>query len=170
MSTEPLYSPDAFPPSLERAARRACRRSEALGTIEPRGAALLTSSGGVFAASDLPESPGSAPVCAERAAVWRAVHAGERDFRALVIRGGADGLDDGGPPCGPCLQVLYEFSPGASVWWGTAREPKGGLTVRALIPDAFRGAHLSGADREIAPRGIASIRTARPRKPKGDGR
>ncbi len=132
---------NAFPDELERPAATACRRSAALGSALHRGAALLAASGRIHASPEVPNESGVG-ACAERVVVWQAVQAGDRRFRALLIRGGPGGSRDGGPPCGACLQVLAEFSPGMRIWWGTKSHPLGGLTVRELLPGAFGNSHL----------------------------
>lgn len=135
--------PDLFPAELAEHARRACLASRRTTSGLPRGAALLTSRGVIVAApqTDDPANSGAA-VCAERMAIYQAVLAGHRRFRALMIRGGVAGRGKGGPPCGACLQVLAEFSPNTRIWWGTARHPEGGFSVGDLLPDAFRGRAL----------------------------
>jgi cytidine deaminase len=131
------------PPVLEAAATAACRRSHALGCTRPRGSALLARGGHVVSAPEIPE-PGltGTGACAERVGAWRAVIDGRRGFTDLLLRGGRDGRGDAGPPCGACLQVLYEFSPHLRIWWGTPRRPRGGRCVRELLPGAFGPDHL----------------------------
>ena len=127
------------PAALSLATRAACRRAADLSPRAPRGAALLTHAGNIYSGCDLeaPLSTGLA-LCAERAAVAQAVLAGEKRFLTLVLRSGRKGESDGGIPCGACLQVLAEFSPGVRILWGTAARPRGGLTARELLPGAFR--------------------------------
>ena len=53
---------------------------------------------------------GSPTVCAERTAIFKAVSEGKRDFTAIAICGGKDGILTGlFPPCGVCRQVMGEF-------------------------------------------------------------
>jgi cytidine deaminase len=120
-----------------RAARREARRAARLGARQPRGAALVTASGEVVSAPELPDPGDGTGGCAERTAILRAVLAGHRRFRLVCLAGGPDGGGDAGPPCGPCLQILFEFAPALPVHWGTARRPAGGRTVRELLPGAF---------------------------------
>ena len=48
--------------------------------------------------------------CAERTAFFKAVSEGVKDFRAICIVGGKDGvLTEYAPPCGVCRQVMMEF-------------------------------------------------------------
>lgn len=132
--------------ALEPAARAACLQARRLGASPPRGAAILTSSGKIVAAPELPvDEAGATGGCAERVAIQRAILQGHRRFRAILAAGGASGRGDGGPPCGACLQVLLEFSPGAKVFWGTERRPRGGVAARDLLPGAFGCGHLPGA-------------------------
>lgn len=51
-------------------------------------------------------------ICAERAAVFAAIQAGEREFEAIAIV--ADTMQPISP-CGACRQVLAEFSPAMTV-------------------------------------------------------
>jgi cytidine deaminase len=130
-------------PALEALAAAACRRSRALGCIRLRGAALLARGGRVVSAPEIPE-PGftGTGTCAKRTAAWRAVIEGRRGCTDLLLRGGRNGRGDADPPCGACLQVLYEFSPRLRVWWGTPQRPRGGLSVREPLPGAFGTDHL----------------------------
>jgi cytidine deaminase len=134
-----------FPPeALGDPARLAARRSASLGARPARGAAVITSTGHIFAAPETTDPSGTGvAMCAERAALYRAVLAGERHPRVLLIRGGGAGTGNGGPPCGACLQVLREFAPDLRIWWGTRARPSGGLTVRELLPGAFGRDHLA---------------------------
>ena len=48
--------------------------------------------------------------CAERTAFFKAVYDGHRDFAAIAVCGGKDGVITGSfPPCGVCRQVMREF-------------------------------------------------------------
>jgi cytidine deaminase len=51
-------------------------------------------------------------VCAERVALFSAVHAGKRKFKAIAIVGGKTGESPSKlfSPCGVCRQALSEFS------------------------------------------------------------
>ena len=49
-------------------------------------------------------------ICAERTAFFKAVYDGHRDFKAIAVCGGKDGVITGiFPPCGVCRQVMREF-------------------------------------------------------------
>jgi cytidine deaminase len=69
------------------------------------GAALLTTGGDVFTATNVENASYSATLCAERSAVALAVSRGHREFEAIAVAGPLETL----PPCGVCLQVLAEI-------------------------------------------------------------
>ena len=73
------------------------------------GAALLTKSGDVYGGCNIENRAFSATVCAERTAVFKAISEGEKEFKAICIVGGLNGVvEDFCPPCGVCRQVLSE--------------------------------------------------------------
>lgn len=74
------------------------------------GAALLTKSGKVYLGCNIENSSFSPTICAERTAFAKAVSEGEREFAAIAVAGGKDGIVEGVfPPCGVCRQVMQEF-------------------------------------------------------------
>lgn len=76
------------------------------------GAALLTKSGKIYTGANIENSSYGLTNCAERTAVFKAVTDGELDFEVICITSsGRDFVY----PCGACLQVLAEFSPGMKV-------------------------------------------------------
>lgn len=71
------------------------------------GAALLCKNGKVFTGANIENSSYSLTICAERTAIFKAVSEGEHDFRTIVVAAESEELT---PPCGACLQVIYEFN------------------------------------------------------------
>lgn len=74
------------------------------------GAALLGGSGRIYTGCNIENAAFTPTVCAERVALFKAVSAGERTFRAIAVVGGREG--ETSPlcaPCGVCRQVLSEF-------------------------------------------------------------
>ena len=101
------------------------------------GAALLGNSGSVHQGTNVENASIGLSVCAERAAVFRAVAAGEVDFKAIAIC--ADGADPT-LPCGACRQVLREFGPDLIVLVAGDRGSKGEVlqfSLGELLPHAF---------------------------------
>ena len=74
------------------------------------GAALLCADGAVYQGCNMENASFSPTICAERTAFFKAVYDGHRDFVAIAVCGGKDGIIEGQfPPCGVCRQVMREF-------------------------------------------------------------
>ena len=74
------------------------------------GAALLTAGGKVYAGCNIENAAYTPTNCAERTAFFKAVSEGVKEFDAICIVGGKDGvLTEYAPPCGVCRQVMMEF-------------------------------------------------------------
>ena len=64
------------------------------------GAALLCADGTVYTGCNIENAAFSPTICAERTAIFKAVSEGEREFEAIAICGGKDGIISGFfPPC-----------------------------------------------------------------------
>jgi cytidine deaminase len=106
------------------------------------GAALRTSSGLVITGGNVENASYGLTICAERAAIFRAIADGHLEFDAVAIAGPSPTVS----PCGACRQVLAEFlGPG-----GVAVFPVEGklvaLELGDLLPHAFGpGDILSGS-------------------------
>ncbi len=77
------------------------------------GAAVLTRSGSVFAASNVENVAYGPTVCAERMAIGKANASGARDIVAIAISSRSDKFEKtkiACGPCGSCRQVIYEMS------------------------------------------------------------
>jgi cytidine deaminase len=74
------------------------------------GAALLTNKHMIYRGCNIENAAYSSSICAERTAFVKAVSEGIRDFVAIAIIGGKEGIiTDYCPPCGVCRQVMHEF-------------------------------------------------------------
>lgn len=74
------------------------------------GSALLTKKQKVYKGCNIENAAYGPSNCAERTALFKAISEGERDFSAIAVVGGKNGLiTDFCPPCGVCRQVLREF-------------------------------------------------------------
>ncbi len=98
------------------------------------GAALLTTDGRIFTAANVENASYGLTICAERAAVFKAVSEGAASFEAIAIAGPEKG--EPCPPCGSCRQVLYEFSPHMRVITESPAGPET-RTLSDLLPNAF---------------------------------
>lgn len=109
------------------------------------GAALLCRSGRIVTGTNVENVSFGLSICAERAAVFRAIAEGERDFVAIAIC--ADGRVPT-PPCGACRQVLLEFGAELEVIMGGEDGPDGpvkSFRLLDLMPEAF-ASFPSGAE------------------------
>lgn len=74
------------------------------------GAALLAKNGKIFKGCNIENAAYTPSNCAERTAFFKAVAKGVREFEAICIVGGKDGvLTQLTAPCGVCRQVMMEF-------------------------------------------------------------
>lgn len=71
------------------------------------GAALLTSSGKLFAGCNVENTSYGLTICAERNAIFQMVAQGEQAIDQILVIGDTDEFL---PPCGACRQVIAEFS------------------------------------------------------------
>lgn len=73
-------------------------------------AALLGKNGQVFLGNNIENAAYTPTNCAERTAFFKAVSEGVKEFSAIAIVGGKDGvLTEFTAPCGVCRQVMAEF-------------------------------------------------------------
>lgn len=103
------------------------------------GAALLTKEGKVYQGCNIENAAFGPSNCAERTAFFTAVYAGERDFAAIAVVGGKDGVvEDIFPPCGVCRQVMQEFcGPDFMIYMGRGDDSYEAVRLDALLPYGF---------------------------------
>jgi cytidine deaminase len=104
------------------------------------GAALLTESGAVFTGGNIENASYGMTVCAERVAVWNALHAGQRRFNAIAV------VAECSPPpspCGACRQVLWEFAGNIPVLMGNPQGEREELTLLDLLSRPFGASRWS---------------------------
>src|SRR5438876_8339562 len=98
------------------------------------GAALLAANGKIYTGCNVENCSYGLTICAERAAVFAAIAAGQQRFQLLAIA-----TAGGGTPCGACRQVLAEFAPDLAILLINVDRPKGIVEVNVgdLLPRAF---------------------------------
>jgi len=123
---------------------RAMERSYAPYSGYRVGAALLTADGTVYTGCNIENASYTPTICAERTAVFKAVSEGARQFTAIAVAGGKDGVISGAfPPCGVCRQVMAEFcSPDFPILVVTGEDTFVRYTLGELLPNGFGPAHL----------------------------
>lgn len=104
------------------------------------GAALLCADGTVYRGCNIENASFTPTVCAERSAFFKAVYEGHRDFVAIAVCGGKDGVITGQfPPCGVCRQVMREFcDDDFTVYLAGAGGAYETVTLAQLLPHSFR--------------------------------
>jgi cytidine deaminase len=100
------------------------------------GAALLTASGRIFCGCNVENLSFGLTVCAERAAVFTAIAAGETKFEAIAVV--ADSIQPV-TPCGACRQVLVEFSTDLKIVSANLQDQRYESTIAELLPRAKEG-------------------------------
>lgn len=103
------------------------------------GAALLCGDGTVYGGCNIENASYSPTNCAERTAFFQAIYDGHRDFVAIAVVGGKDGVITGAfPPCGVCRQVMREFCGDEFVVYiGGKNGAYETLTLAQLLPHSF---------------------------------
>jgi cytidine deaminase len=121
---------------LLRSAKKAMKNAHAPYSKFRVGAAILTSSGKVFAGCNVENASYGMTNCAERTAIFSAVTqlGPKMEIRAVAVTN-----DKGVPcsPCGACRQVIYEFGPDATIFFEGASGPKQNH-ITELLPEGFR--------------------------------
>jgi coenzyme F420-0:L-glutamate ligase/homotetrameric cytidine deaminase len=121
---------------LIEAARQAAKDAHAPYSGFSVGAALLSRSGRIYSAANIENAASGASICAERAALARAISSGEKEFEAIAIAGNS--LEPVSP-CGICRQSLIEFGEDIVVIMANLKGDAVTATVADLLPKAFTG-------------------------------
>lgn len=103
------------------------------------GAALLTKAGKVYTGCNIENAAYGPSNCAERTAFFKAVSEDEREFTAIAVVGGRDGIvTDIFPPCGVCRQVMQEFcTPDFMIYMGRGDGTYEAVRLDTLLPYGF---------------------------------
>ncbi|XP_076472491.1 cytidine deaminase-like [Babylonia areolata] len=104
------------------------------------GAALMTKQGLIFTGCNVENAAYPLCTCAERTAITKAVSEGHREFKAIAIS--SDLEESFISPCGPCRQMMAEFSLDMTVYLTKPDGTFKAMTVDELLPFAFIPARL----------------------------
>ena len=101
------------------------------------GAALLSQNGTYYTGCNIENAAYTPTNCAERTAFFKAVSEGVRDFQAICIVGGKDGVPTA--PCGVCRQVMMEFCDPDTfqIILAVSREKYDIFALKELLPIGF---------------------------------
>ena len=120
---------------LLKAARQAREHAYAPYSKYKVGAAALDVSGRIWTGANVENASYPAGICAERVAIAKMASAGAHVLEMVAVV-----TEDGGPPCGMCLQVMLEFSPDPSrvlVVLGNATVQIAEYKLSELLPHGF---------------------------------
>lgn len=102
------------------------------------GAAVLMDNGQYFTGSNIENSSFGGTICAERVAIFSAIHQEMGTIKAIYVY-----TKDGWPPCGFCRQVMSEFSSDDTlIIMGDAKGTEKKFDFKEMLPEAFTPSHL----------------------------
>ena len=104
------------------------------------GAALLAKGGEIYTGCNIENAAYTPTNCAERTAFFKAVSGGVREFEAICVVGGKDGvLTDYASPCGVCRQVMMEFCDPDTfqIIMAVNKEKYKNYTLKEMLPMGF---------------------------------
>lgn len=102
------------------------------------GAALLCADGSVYQGCNIENASFTPTICAERTAIFKAISEDKRDFTAIAVCGGKDGVITGAfPPCGVCRQVMREFCRDDFTVYLVNADGYQTVTLAQLLPYSF---------------------------------
>ena len=129
-----MTTDDRLLEKLLAAARAACGHAYAPYSAFRVGAACLTASGRIFSGANVENASYGLAICAERAAIFNAIGAGDRDLRAIAIY-----TPTAKPvsPCGACRQVICEFGSAIEIVASCDAGTLSRWTSVELLPDRF---------------------------------
>jgi len=98
------------------------------------GAALLASDGRVFTGCNVENASYGLTICAERAAIFKAISEGALEFIKIALVTDTEELT---APCGACRQVIWEFSSDITVIMANLRGDQRTCLISELLPYPF---------------------------------
>ena len=104
------------------------------------GAALLAADGKIYGGCNIENAAYPVTICAERAAMIKAVSEGAREFKAIAVAGGREKDPEGYSfPCGSCRQFMRAFCDSGTFVVITAKSPEDFriYTLEELLPNSF---------------------------------
>lgn len=127
---------DATFSEMKRCARDAAKHAHAPYSGFAVGAAVLGASGRIYAGTNVENASYGLSMCAERAAIFRAIAEGERTIEAVCLYTATRAPST---PCGACRQVIQEFGSEATILCCTDDEGvERRYALGELLPEAFR--------------------------------
>ena len=109
------------------------------------GAALLCADGTVYQGCNIENAANGPTNCAERTAIIKAVNDGHREFTAIAVVGGKEGVIEGAfPPGGVCRQVMREFVGDDFMIYMGGKDGYESMTMAQILPAGFKASEHMG--------------------------
>lgn len=105
------------------------------------GAAIIGGTGTIYDGANVENVSFGLTICAERAAIAKAVSAGERSIQAVAVC-----TENGVTPCGACRQVIREFAADCPVYLVDGDGRRRETSLAALLPESFGKGHFKTGD------------------------
>jgi cytidine deaminase len=124
---------------LVRAAREVRERAHAPFSGFKVGAAIEDENGRVFTGCNVENATYGLSVCAERAAVLKAISEGAGKLRRIAVVADTDRLT---PPCGACRQILWEFCGDVELTMANLAGKQETVSIQRIFPRPFDATFL----------------------------
>ena len=103
------------------------------------GAAVMDDRGRIFTGCNVENATYGLTICAERAAIFKAISEGARKFVRVAVVADTSTLT---PPCGACRQILWEFCGDVEIVLGNLQGQTETIRLGVLFPRAFDASFL----------------------------
>jgi cytidine deaminase len=124
---------------LIEAAREVRKRAHAPYSNFKVGAAIEDENGRVFTGCNVENASYGLSVCAERAAVLKAISEGAGKLKRIAVVADTETLT---PPCGACRQILWEFCRDAELTMANLSDKQETVSVEQIFPRPFDASFL----------------------------
>ncbi|MGI8960496.1 MAG: cytidine deaminase [Bryobacteraceae bacterium] len=124
---------------LIEAAREVRERAHAPYSGFKVGAAIEDENGRVFAGCNVENATYGLSVCAERAAVLKAISEGAAKLKRVAVIADTDTLT---PPCGACRQILWEFCGDVEITLANLTGKQETVSMKQIFPRPFDASFL----------------------------
>jgi len=124
---------------LIQAAREVRERAHAPYSGFKVGAAIEDENGRIFTGCNVENATYGLSVCAERAAVLKAISEGAAKLKRVAVVADTDTLT---PPCGACRQILWEFCGDAEITMANLSDKQETVSIKQIFPRPFDASFL----------------------------
>jgi cytidine deaminase len=125
--------------ALIQAAREVRKRAHAPYSNFKVGAAIEDENGRVFTGCNVENASYGLSVCAESAAVLKAISEGAGKLKRIAVVADTETLT---PPCGACRQILWEFCRDAELIMANLSDKQERISMKQLFPRPFDASFL----------------------------